>query len=131
MAAAPPLLHAANAVLELIRSGGGARYVSSGESLNLQVKLSSDDVPIRVEISGKAIRWSSRFHTAGQASRGTAAGVFFDMPWNRLALAAAIALAAIVASSFLPRLRQPGADLAKVFLHWRTLGFDRISLVPG
>jgi mycothiol system anti-sigma-R factor len=37
-------------------------------------------------------------------------GVFFDMPWNWLALAAAIALAAIVASSFLPRLRQPGAD---------------------
>jgi mycothiol system anti-sigma-R factor len=37
-------------------------------------------------------------------------GVFFDMPWNWLALAAAIALAAIVASSFLPRLKQPGAD---------------------
>jgi mycothiol system anti-sigma-R factor len=36
--------------------------------------------------------------------------VFFDMPWNWLALAAAIALAAIVASSFLPRLKQPGAD---------------------
>ena len=37
-------------------------------------------------------------------------GVFFDMPWNWLALAAAIVLAAIVASSFLPRVRQPGAD---------------------
>jgi mycothiol system anti-sigma-R factor len=37
-------------------------------------------------------------------------GVFFEMPWNWLALAAAIAVAAIVASSFLPRLRQPGAD---------------------
>jgi mycothiol system anti-sigma-R factor len=37
-------------------------------------------------------------------------GVFFDMPWNWLALAAAIVLAAIVASSFLPRLRQPRAD---------------------
>jgi mycothiol system anti-sigma-R factor len=37
-------------------------------------------------------------------------GVFFDMPWNWLALAAAIALGAIVASSLLPRLRQPGAD---------------------
>jgi mycothiol system anti-sigma-R factor len=36
--------------------------------------------------------------------------VFFDMPWNWLALAAAIALAAIVASIFLPRLNQPGAD---------------------
>jgi anti-sigma factor RsiW len=37
-------------------------------------------------------------------------GVFFDMPWNWLALAAAIAVAAIVASIFLPRLSQPGAD---------------------
>src|SRR6266436_7751366 len=37
-------------------------------------------------------------------------GVFFEMPWNWLALAAAIAVAAVVASSFLPRLRQPGAD---------------------
>src|SRR5437879_6580271 len=37
-------------------------------------------------------------------------GVFFDVSWNWLALAAAIAVAAIVASSFLPRLRQPGAD---------------------
>jgi mycothiol system anti-sigma-R factor len=37
-------------------------------------------------------------------------GVFFDMPWNWLALAAAIVLAAIVASNFLPRLRQPGDD---------------------
>jgi len=37
-------------------------------------------------------------------------GVSFDMPWNWLAVAAAIVLAAIVASSFLPRLRQGGAD---------------------
>jgi mycothiol system anti-sigma-R factor len=36
--------------------------------------------------------------------------VFFDMPWNWLALAAAIVLAAIVASNFLPRLRQPAPD---------------------
>ena len=35
-------------------------------------------------------------------------GVFLDMPWNWLALAAAIALAAIVASSFLPRLSNRG-----------------------
>src|ERR1700746_1223031 len=37
-------------------------------------------------------------------------GVFFDLPWNWLALAAAIVLAAIVSSSLLPRLRQPGVD---------------------
>ena len=43
-------------------------------------------------------------------SQAVRRGVFFDMPWNWLALAAAIAVAAIVASIFLPRLRQPGAD---------------------
>jgi len=36
--------------------------------------------------------------------------VFFDMPWNWLALAAAIVLAAIIASNLLPRLRQPASD---------------------
>jgi mycothiol system anti-sigma-R factor len=36
--------------------------------------------------------------------------VFSEMPWNWLALAAAIVLVAIIASSVLPRLRQPGAD---------------------
>jgi mycothiol system anti-sigma-R factor len=37
-------------------------------------------------------------------------GVFFDMPWNWLALAAAIVLAAIIGATLFPRLRQPGAD---------------------
>jgi mycothiol system anti-sigma-R factor len=37
-------------------------------------------------------------------------GALFDTPWNWLALAAAIAVAAIVGTSLLPRLRQPGAD---------------------
>jgi mycothiol system anti-sigma-R factor len=37
-------------------------------------------------------------------------GVFFDMPWNWLALAAAIVLAALIVSSLLPRLQQPGPD---------------------
>jgi len=46
----------------------------------------------------------------GRRPEAVRRGVFFDMPWNWLALAAAIAVAAIVASIFLPRLRQPGAD---------------------
>src|SRR5437588_10951337 len=37
-------------------------------------------------------------------------GVFFDMPWSWLAVAAAIGLAAIVAYSFLPGVRQGVAD---------------------
>ena len=57
------------------------------------------------------------------------------MPWNRSALAAAIALAAIVASSFLPRLRQPGADqfLATQLIasHVRSLMADHLTDVAS
>ena len=57
--------------------------------------------------------------------------VLFEMPWNRSALAAAIALAAILASSFLPRLRQPGADqfLATQLIasHVRSLMASRLT----
>ena len=62
-------------------------------------------------------------------------GIFFDMPWNWLALAAAIALAAIVASSFLPRVRQPGADqfLATQLIasHVRSLMADHLTDVAS
>src|SRR5437016_5208570 len=67
--------------------------------------------------------------------RAVRRGVFFDMPWNRLALAAAIVLAAIVASSFLPRLRQPGADqfLATQLIasHVRSLMADHLTDVAS
>jgi anti-sigma factor RsiW len=55
-------------------------------------------------------------------------GVFFDMSWNWLALAAAVILAAIVASSFLPRLRQPGADQ---FLATQLIGSHVRSLMAN
>jgi anti-sigma factor RsiW len=62
-------------------------------------------------------------------------GVFFDMPWNWLALAAAIVLAAIIASSFLPRVRQPGADqfLATQLIasHVRSLMADHLTDVAS
>ena len=62
-------------------------------------------------------------------------GVFFDMPWNWLALAAAIAVAAIVASIFLPRLSQPGADqfLATQLIanHVRSLMADHLTDVAS
>ena len=62
-------------------------------------------------------------------------GVFFDMPWNWLALAAAIAVAAIVASIFLPRVRQPGADqfLATQLIasHVRSLMADHLTDVAS
>jgi anti-sigma factor RsiW len=57
------------------------------------------------------------------------------MPWNWLALAAAIALAAFVASSFLPKLRQPGADqfLATELIasHVRSLMADHLTDVAS
>ena len=55
-------------------------------------------------------------------------GVSFDMPWNWLALAAAVILAAIVASSFLPRVRQPGADQ---FLATQLIGSHVRSLMAN
>jgi mycothiol system anti-sigma-R factor len=62
-------------------------------------------------------------------------GVFFDMPWNWLALAAAIILAAIIASSLLPRLWQPGADqfLATQLIasHVRSLMADHLTDVAS
>ena len=69
---------------------------------------------------------------AGQTSRGSAAvRVLFEMPWNWLALAAAIVLAALIASSLLPRLQQPGADqfLATQLIasHVRSLMADHLT----
>ena len=62
-------------------------------------------------------------------------GVFFDMPWNWLALAAAIGLAAIIASSLLPKLWQPGADqfLATQLIasHVRSLMADHLTDVAS
>lgn len=62
-------------------------------------------------------------------------GVFFDMPWNWLALAAAIAVAAIVASSFLLKLRQPGPEqfLATQLIasHVRSLMADHLTDVAS
>ena len=57
------------------------------------------------------------------------------MPWNWSAPAAAIAVAAIVASSFLPRLRRPGADqfLATRLIasHVRSLMADHLTDVAS
>jgi len=62
-------------------------------------------------------------------------GVFFEMPWNWLALAAAIVVAAIVASSFLSRLGEPRADqfLATQLIasHVRSLMADHLTDVAS
>ena len=71
----------------------------------------------------------------GRRPEAVRRSVFFDMPWNWLALAAAIAVAAIVASIFLPRLSQPGTDqfLATQLIanHVRSLMADHLTDVAS
>jgi mycothiol system anti-sigma-R factor len=59
----------------------------------------------------------------------------FGMPWNWLALAAAIILAAIIGTTLLPRLRQPGVDqfLATQLIasHVRSLMADHLTDVAS
>ena len=49
-------------------------------------------------------------HALSRSPRAERRVVLPEIPWNWLALAAAIVLAAIIASNFLPRLRQPASD---------------------
>jgi mycothiol system anti-sigma-R factor len=62
-------------------------------------------------------------------------GVPFEMPWNWLALAAAIVLVALIASSLLPRLQRPGVDqfLATQLIasHVRSLMADHLMDVAS
>jgi mycothiol system anti-sigma-R factor len=62
-------------------------------------------------------------------------GVFLDIPWNWLALAAAIVLGAIIGSTLLPRLQQPGSDqfLATQLIanHVRSLMADHLTDVAS
>ena len=91
---------------------------------------------LRNEIGAKAtrngIRGSQVMRTRKQPE---ARATLLGMPWNWLALAAAIALAAIVASSFLPRLKQPGPDqfLATQLIasHVRSLMADHLTDVAS
>jgi mycothiol system anti-sigma-R factor len=61
--------------------------------------------------------------------------VFLEMPWNWLALAAAIVLAAIIGATLLPQLRQPGAAqfLATQLIasHVRSLMADHLTDVAS
>ena len=91
---------------------------------------------LRNEIGAKAtrngIRGSRVMRTRKQPE---ARATLLGMPWNWLALAAAIALAAVVASSFLPRLKQPGPDqfLATQLIasHVRSLMADHLTDVAS
>ena len=62
-------------------------------------------------------------------------GAFFETPWNWLALAAAIVLAALIVTSLLPRLQRPGAEqfLATQLIasHVRSLMADHLTDVAS
>jgi hypothetical protein len=93
-------------VRQMIRERSKLDKVRSREPL---VTLSSDDVPTRLDVSGKAIHWGADSIRPIRRPDAVWRGVFFDVPWNWLALAAAIALAAIVVSSFLPSTKATGS----------------------
>ena len=91
---------------------------------------------LRNEIGAKATRRGTRGSQVMRTRKQPEPrATLFGMPWNWLALAAAIALAAIVASSFLPRLRQPGGDqfLATQLIasHVRSLMADHLTDVAS
>ena len=72
---------------------------------------------------------------AVKGPRQCAVAIIFEMPWNWLALAAAIVLAAIIGSTLLPRLHQPGAEqfLATQLIasHVRSLMADHLTDVAS
>ena len=96
----------------------------------------------RIQVSlREAIGALANRSTAGEDSlpvrRPEAArrSVLFEMPWSWLALAAAIVLVALIASSLLPRSQQPGADqfLATQLIasHVRSLMADHLMDVAS
>jgi hypothetical protein len=66
MAAAPPFVNAANAVLELIRSSRGAWHISSEQLLNLRMTLRSDDA-LLLAFAAWSFRGSARKRFAPRA----------------------------------------------------------------
>jgi anti-sigma factor RsiW len=91
----------------LIRAiGSAAPYYKAPAELRQRIQSC-----LRNEIGAKATRDGTRgsqvLRTRKQSEQRP---VVFGMPWNWLALAAAITLAAIIASSLVPRLRAPNSD---------------------
>jgi mycothiol system anti-sigma-R factor len=84
----------------------GAPYYKASAELRQRVQSSLRDA-VGVSVSHGAARENHALLTAPRTERRL---VLPKISWNWLALAAAIILAAIIASSFLPRLRPPTSD---------------------
>jgi len=109
----------------------GAPYYKAPAELRQRVQSSLRDA-VGVRASRSAARENHASLTSRWAKRRP---VLPEIPWNWLALAAAIILAAIVASSFLPRLRPPTSDqfLATQLIasHVRSLMADHLTDVAS
>jgi mycothiol system anti-sigma-R factor len=109
----------------------GAPYYKAPAELRQRVQSSLRDA-VGVRASRSAARENHASLTSRWAKRRP---ILPEIPWNWLALAAAIILAAIIASSFLPRLRPPTSDqfLATQLIasHVRSLMADHLTDVAS
>ena len=104
-----------------------APYYKAPIELRQRIQSSLRDA-VGVRATRGAARENHVLLTSPQAERRP---VLSEIPWSWLGLAAAIILAAILVSSFLPRLRQPTSDqfLATQLIasHARSLMADHLS----
>ena len=109
----------------------GAPYYKAPAELRQRVQSSLRDA-VGVRASRSAARENHASLTSRWAKRRP---ILPEIPWNWLAVAAAIILAAIIASSFLPRLRPPTSDqfLATQLIasHVRSLMADHLTDVAS
>src|SRR5437764_5485319 len=108
-----------------------APYYKAPTELRQRIQSSLRDA-VGIRGSRSAARENRALLTSPRAERSL---LLPEIPWNWLALAAAIILAAIIASSFLPRLRQPTSDqfLATQLIasHVRSLMADHLTDVAS